>query len=113
MPRKSIDSRLDRLFAKLLPPGSRERAEYYLPDDLSVLLANHRAKTARIIDRAKILGGPGHSYELLLAGRLDTPPMPAAVAEALDLPEHTTIITDHSVADAARFYAQFALGDGE
>lgn len=110
MARKSIDSRMDRIYDALLPVGSLARREHELPDDLRALLAKHRARTARIIDRAEKTE-PGGAYAAMLDGSLQFPDTPPVLREALQLSCPPVITEHHTVSEAADLWAQFALGE--
>ena len=110
MARKSIDSRMDRIYEALLPVGSMARREYELPDDLRVMLAKHRARTARIIDRAEKTE-PGGAYAAMVDGTLQLPDMPATLRDALQLYDPPTITIDMSVREAADAWQRFAFGE--
>lgn len=110
MARKSIDSRMDRIYDALLPVGSMARREYELPEHLRDALAKHRARTARIIDRAEKTE-PGGAYAAMLDGSLQLPDTPPVLRDALQLVDPPTITEDMSVSEAAEMWAQFALGE--
>ncbi len=110
MARKSIDSRMDRIFETLLPVGSMARREYLLPEALKVRLANHRRQSAAIIDRLE-KAEPGASFAALCDGTLDTPEMPRALRVALGLVDPPQITADMSISEAARAWQGFVLDD--
>jgi hypothetical protein len=102
MSRKSIDSRMDRIMSRLLPPGSIERAEYDLSDFQRAHLLSYRQEVAAIISRATETGGPGHAYELIAGGQLDMPAMPSSLAKALGIKPAPHLPEGVTVADAER-----------
>lgn len=100
--RKSIDSRMDRIVDRLLPPGSMERREYFLTPDMKASLAQYRQSVGAAIDNTEDAGAA------LLDGTLQIPDMPYALKRALGLSDDAPIISeDMSVNDAARLYADF------
>jgi hypothetical protein len=112
MSRRSIDTRMDRIFDRLLPHGSQERREYFLPDHLRGALAYHRERTAAFISAAeKTYPEPGAIYGAMLDGTLELPVMPKVLRDALDLPEPPSLTTDMSETEIADLYRQFAHGD--
>ncbi len=110
MARKSLDARMDRLMDKLLPPGSMERREYFLPDDMREALEIHRRKTAAIISRVKTYGS-GEPYRRLAEGELDLPDMPSALREALSIVEPPKITDDMTASEVAAAWSSYAFGD--
>ncbi|MXO46868.1 hypothetical protein GRI69_01155 [Erythrobacter vulgaris] len=109
MARKSIDSRMDRIYGALLPIGSMARREYELPDDLRDMLAKHRTRTAAIIDRAENTE-PGGAYAAMLEGTLRLPEMPAVLRDALQLSDPPVVTEDMSVREVADVWMEFAVG---
>ena len=63
MSRRSIDSRMDRIMARLLPPGSMARREYGAAS-FAPMLDYHRAKTSCDNFPSEKIGGAGW-YERL------------------------------------------------
>ena len=109
--RKSIESRMDRIMAKLLPPGSMARREYDLPTHLTDALQHHRHRTARIIQRAENRDGPGGAYGRLLAGDLTLPTMPAVLADALGLSDPPSTTADATTEEAAQAWDRYREGE--
>lgn len=109
MSRKSIDSRMDRIYEALLPVGSMARREYEMPDDLRRLLAKHRSRTVAIIDRAEN-AKPGGTYAAIIEGKLELPEMPQVLQEALGLSDVPVITECMSIAEAAELWQKYAHG---
>lgn len=113
MSRRSIDSRMDRIMARLLPPGSVARREYELSPELRERLDYHRSKTAAIISRAAKCGGPGSAYERWIEGELYLPDMPSELTEALGLRDPLAGIgPDATAEELAEIYSRM-IGDDQ
>ncbi|WP_390473858.1 hypothetical protein [Altererythrobacter sp. MTPC7] len=110
MSRRSIDSRMDRIVDRLLPPGSMARREYRLPDAMKAALAIHRQESARIIARFE---KPGSWYEAHLENdpTAAIPEMPRQLREALGLVDPPVITDRHTDNDAAAAWDRFREGD--
>ena len=108
--RRSLDSRMDRIYEALLPTGSMARREYELRDDLRALLAKHRARTTDIIRRAE-KSEPDGAYAAMLDGSLQLPAMLAALRDALALSDAPTVTQDMDAGEAADLWQTFAQGD--
>ncbi len=105
--RVSLNRRLDRIREHYLPAGSLAWRIDRLSPELKQMHQSWRGQCESITARHKKQGL--NSYELLLAGNDDTPPMPAALRKAL-WPHGAgsdTITLSMTVADAAEAYALF------
>lgn len=105
MARRSVDSRMDRILAKLLPPGTRAWREWHLSDDMKEALLSYETKVASIISEIEKRDGPGGSYAKLIAGDLTLPMMPQSLRLALGLvdpPEITEAMTLTEIGDVYR-----------
>jgi hypothetical protein len=111
MSRRSIDSRMDRIMARLLPPGSMAAREHGLPEHLRAMLDHHRSKTAAIIDRCQKIGGPGEFYRRMIEGEIDPPPMPQVLRDALRVVDPPALTEGMDAATVAHLYNQYAQGD--
>lgn len=108
--RRSLDSRMDRVFDLLLPAGSMQRAEYMLPPHLKNALRIHQTKTNGII-RGLEKTEPGAAFGAVADGTLELPAMPAVLRDALQLSGPPAITNDMSVREAAATWADYALGE--
>lgn len=106
--RRSLDSRMDRLFDLLLPAGSMQRAEYMLPEQLKAALRIHRTKTDTLIRGLET--EPGAAFAAMADGTLELPAMPPMLRTALALSDPPTITTDMTTSEAAATWADYALG---
>lgn len=111
MARRSVDSRMDRILAKLLPPGSRAWREWHLSDDLREALLSHETKVARIISEIEKRDGPGGSYARLIDGDLTLPQMPQSLRVALGLFDPPPVTEDMTLSEVAAAYRQLIEGD--
>ena len=109
MSRRSIDSRMDRIVDKLLPPGSMERREHFLPPDLREALQTHRTRVSGIIARAE-KSEPDGAAGALLDGTLQLPAMPSVLRDALGLVDPPSITEHTSSNEASEIYNRFAHG---
>jgi hypothetical protein len=108
--RRSIDSRMDRILNRILPPGSIERAEYELPEDMKQALRLHRSKASAIISGVVNRDGPGAAYARLLEGDLILPALPVQLREALGLVEMPAVTEDMTAAEAGEIYQRMIEG---
>lgn len=111
MARRSIDSRMDRILNRILPPGSIERREYELPADLREALQLHRSKASAIISAIEKRDGPGAAYERLINGDLSLPAMPVQLRQALAIPDAPKIYEGMTTSEAAEVYTRLIDGD--
>lgn len=111
MARRSVDSRMDRILAKLLPPGSRAWREWHLSDDMKEALLSHETKVARIISEIEKRDGPGGSFARLIAGDLTLPQMPQSLRQALGLVDPPPLTEDMSLSEIGDVYRQLVEGD--
>ena len=111
MARRSVDSRMDRILAKLLPPGSRAWREWHLSDDMKEVLLSHETKVASIISEIEKRDGPGGSYARLINNDLTLPAMPEALRQALGLVDPPEIHEGMSTAEISDLYQRFVEGD--
>ena len=112
MARRSIESRCDRIMAKILPPGSYERRVYELPPEMKQALELYQTKTDAIILRVeKSDPTPGAAYERLLRGDLVLPVMPGNLRDALGLVDPPEITESMSPAEVSDAYRRFVEGD--
>lgn len=111
MARRSIDSRMDRILNRILPPGSIERREYELPADLREALQLHRSKASAIIFGIEKRDGPGAAYERLIVGDLVLPQLDGHLREALGIDDVPEIREGMSTSEVAEIYTRLIEGD--
>jgi hypothetical protein len=111
MARRSIDSRMDRILNRILPPGSIERREYELPANLRDALELHRSKASAIISAIEKRDGPGAAYERLINGDLSLPAMPVQLRAALGIADVPEIHDGMSTSEIAAIYTRLVEGD--
>jgi hypothetical protein len=109
MARRSIESRMDRLVDKLLPPRSIERKLWDNPE-LRARVELHHSKVERIILRVVERDGPGSAFARLADNDLTLPQMPKDLREALRLPDPPIITVDMTTDEASAAYLAFMEG---
>lgn len=111
MARRSIDSRMDRILNRILPPGSYERRVYDLPSEMRAALQTHESKVGRIIQGIEKSAGPGAAYARLLDGDLSLPAMPVQLRDALGLVDPPALADSIALSEIAEVWQAMIEGD--
>lgn len=111
MARRSIDSRMDRILNRILPPGSYERRVYDLPSEMRAALQLYEEKSGAILSAVEKRAGPGAAYERLLDGDLSLPAMPVQLRDALGLVDLPALADSMALSEIAEVWQAMIEGD--